>query len=383
VRRVLLVTNDFPPMGGGEATCYARICASVPADRIVVLAPRLPRDRLFDRIQPYRIIRRSVPTSPHPAPRVAQIMLLLWHALGILNREAIDIVHVGHLYLGPVGLALRRWRGIPYVLYLHGGEMAAYLRVRPIRAAARAIVRGAATVVVNSAYTRDLYAALGIVPARIETLTISPGTGQFSVDQDICRIRNKYGLGNDRVILTVGRLIARKGHDMVIGVLDSVRRDVGPVRYLIVGQGPEEERLRALAREAGCNDAVQFVGYAPSEDLPALYAACDVFAMPSRALSSRDGVEGFGIVYLEAAAAGKPVVGGRSGGIPEVVLDGVTGRLVDPNNSDELAEALIALLHDRSEAKRLGANGRRHAEAIEAAWAATLWRLWDMPLTAG
>ena len=381
--RALLVTNDFPPMGGGEATCYARICASVPPDRIVVLAPRLPGDRVFDRIQSYRIIRRSVPTSPHPAARVLQIVLLIGHALRILRRESIDIVHLGHLYLGPVGLALRCWQGIPYVLYLHGGEMAAYLRVRPIRAVARAIVHGAAIVVVNSAYTRTLFSTLGIHPARVETLMISPGTAQFTTDGDGRRIRAKYNLGDDLVILTVGRLVERKGHDMVIRILGRVQRAVGRVWYLIVGEGPEERRLRALAREAGCEDAVRFIGHAPSEDLPALYSACDVFAMPSRVLSRRDGVEGFGIVYLEAAAAAKPVVGGRSGGVPEVVRDGVTGRLVDPADGDELAEVLISLLRDRAEAARLGANGRRYAEAIEAAWGATIKRLWDEPVTTG
>jgi phosphatidylinositol alpha-1,6-mannosyltransferase len=255
--------------------------------------------------------------------------------------------------------------------------------VRPVRAVARAIVQGAAVVIVNSAYTQNLYAALGIHPARVETLMISPGTAQFNADGDGRRIRAKYGLGDDRTILTVGRLVERKGLDMVIRVLGRVRRAVGPVQYLIVGRGPDEGRLRALAREAKCEDAVRFIGYVPSEDLPAFYAASDVFAMPSRALSRRDGVEGFGIVYLEAAAAAKPVVGGRSGGVPEVVRDGVTGRLVDPTDGDELAEVLISLLRDRVEAARLGANGRRHAEAIEAAWDATIQRIWGEPVTTG
>ncbi|HKV45506.1 MAG TPA: glycosyltransferase family 4 protein [bacterium] len=381
--RALLITNDFPPMGGGEATCYARICASVPPDRIVVLAPRMAGDQAFDQAQAYRVIRRSAPTNPHPVARLLQIALLFVRALRMIRSESIDIVHIGHLHLGPIGLGLQRWRGVPYVLYLHGGEMAAYLRFRPIRAIARAIVEGAVVVVVNSAFTRQHYSALGIRPARVETLTISPGTAQFGPDDQGRRIRAKYRLGDDKVILTVGRLIERKGHDVVIRSLDRIRQTVGPVRYVIAGRGPEEMRLRALARALGCEDTVHFIGYVPSEELPALYAACNVFVMPSRVLTQRDGVEGFGIVFLEAAAASKPVVGGRSGGIPEVVLDNVTGRLVDPGDVDQLTEALVQLLLDRHEAGRLGANGRRHAEAVEAAWSATLRRIWDEPVRAG
>ena len=124
---------------------------------------------------------------------------------------------------------------------------------------------------------------------------------------------------------------------------------------------------------------MRFLGYVPADELPALYAACDIFAMPSRALSQRDGIEGFGIVFLEAAAASKPVVGGRSGGIPEAVHDGVTGRLVDPDDVDQLAEVLIDLLRDRDLAARLGTNGRRKVEAAEAAWRTTLRRIWEAP----
>jgi phosphatidylinositol alpha-1,6-mannosyltransferase len=381
--RALLITNDFPPMGGGESTCYARVSASVPPDRIVVLAPRLAGCDAFDRAQRYRIIRSPVPTGSHPAARLAQIVLFLVRAVRVIRREAIDTIHLGHLYLGPIGFVLNWWWGLPYVIYLHGGEMAAYMRLRPMRAVARAIVRRAALVVVNSAYTREHYAAMGILPARVEILRISPGTAQFGGEGEGRRVRARHGLGDDKVILTVGRLIERKGHDMVIRALSSVRRSVGPVRYLIAGRGPEEGRLREVAQEVGCLDAVRFMGYVPPADLPGLYAACDVFVMPSRALPQRDGIEGFGIVFLEAAAAARPVVGGRSGGIPEVVQDGVTGHLVDPTDVDQLAEVLIEVLRDGGEAARLGANGRRHAEAVETAWGDAVKRIWGEPASAG
>jgi phosphatidylinositol alpha-1,6-mannosyltransferase len=151
------------------------------------------------------------------------------------------------------------------------------------------------------------------------------------------------------------------------------------VRYVVAGAGPEEPRLRDLAREVGCAAHVRFIGSVSGEDLEALYAACDIFVMPSRALAQRDGVEGFGIVFLEAGACAKPVVGGRSGGISDAVLDGVTGLLVDPTDAAELEAVLIRLLDDPVEARRLGAQGRQRVEALARSWQPTVKQIFAPP----
>ena len=380
----LFVTNDFPPMAGGEATYYSRVCAAVPPDQVVVLAPLLPGAEALDARLPYRVIRRKVPIGPHPAARLAQIAVFLRVASGIIRREGICDVHIGHLHLGLAALALKRLLGVPYVLYLHGGEMAAYMRWRPVRAAVMMIVRHARLVVVNSTYTRDRYQAMGMRHPRVEILMPSVGIDRFRPDLDPGGVRRKYDLDGGRMILTVGRLVERKGHDMVIRALPGIERAVGPVRYVVAGAGPEEPRLRALAREVGCASDVRFIGPVSGEDLAALYAACDVFVMPSRALAQRDGVEGFGIVFLEAGACAKPVVGGRSGGITDAVLDGVTGMLVDPADVAELQAVLIRLLDDPVEAQRLGARGRQRVEALAQSWEPTVRQIFATPpATAG
>jgi len=379
--KALLITNDFRPMAGGEARVYERICATVRPDRVVVLAPRMPGDRAFDRRQPYRVVRRWTPTNPHPLARLTQVFFLFMSAARVIRREQIGVVHIGHLYLGVIGLALRRLFKIPYVIYLHGGEMAAYMRVRGIEAIARAVVRNASTVVVNSTFTRTLYAAKNMANSHTELLAMGADTTQFHPGLDGRRIRARYGLDGTKVLLTVGRLVERKGHEAVLRALGRVRQAVGPVRYLIAGRGPEEERLRALARALGIADQVLFVGHVPDDELPYLYAACDVFVMPSRALAQRDGVEGFGIVFLEAGACGKPVIGGRSGGIADAVIDGVTGLLINPTDADDLADALIRLLGNPAQAARLGAQGRQRAVELESAWRAALQCLWNEPDT--
>lgn len=372
----LLVTNDFPPMTGGVATWYARMCAFVPPEELQVLAPRLPGDKPFDASQPYRIIRRWAPVSSNPLARLIQILVLGFHAFAIVRRERIEVIHIGLLHLGPIGFAIHRLLHIPYVLYLHGGEMAVYLRFAPVRAVARAVVATARTVVVNSRFTRRQYEDLGMVNPRTEILTVSTDVERFRPDLDASWIRMKYGLDGAKIILTVGRLVQRKGHDVVLRALDRVAESVGNIRYLIVGSGPEETRLRDVARTLLSTDQVIFIGQATDDELPYLYAACDVFVMPSRALPVRDGVEGFGIVFLEAGACGKPVIGGRSGGMADAVDDGVTGILVNPTDVGEVANVLTRLLITPQEAVRLGMHGRQRAVTFERTWAQTLRRIW-------
>jgi phosphatidylinositol alpha-1,6-mannosyltransferase len=364
-------------MAGGEATWYERICTTVPPDRLIVLAPHVPGDHAFDVRQPYRVVRKRVPVTPHPFGRMVQIVLLIAHAVGIVRRERIDAVHIGHLYLGPVGVALKRVFGTPYVLYLHGGEMADYMRGRAVRSVVRGIVRGARLIVVNSTYTRRWYEASGARHPHTETLTIGVDLDRFRPDLDARQLRAKYGLDGAKVILTVGRLVERKGHDVVIRALRHVRERVGSVRYLIVGDGPEENRLRMLAGDVGCAEDVIFAGHVSGAELPLLYAASDVFVMPSRALARRDGVEGFGIAFLEAAACGKPVIGGRSGGIADAVVDGVTGILVDPSSVEEISNVLTRLLLDREEAARLGQQARARTERLQDAWRTRLTGIWE------
>ncbi len=376
IGKVLLITNDFPPVIGGVARWYERICAAVPAGGVIVLAPSTPGDRRVDATQPYTIVRQRVPTSRRLPARLVQMAILLARAIRSARRERVEAVHIGQLHLAPIGVALRLFLGLPYVLYLHGGEMARYMRFRGVRAVVRGVVRRAHVVVVNSEYTRRHFERMDITNPRVEVLTMSVETDRFRPGLDDRRVRARYGLNGQRVILTVSRLDDYKGHDVVIRALSKVRTSLGPVRYVIAGRGPEEARLRALARDLGCSDDVTFAGYVPEDDLASLYAACDLFVMPSRSLPWGD-FEGFGIVFLEAGACGKPVIGGRSGGVPEAVIDGVTGILVNPTDVDELSAAITRLLADRGEAMRLGTQGRRRTEQLASAWTAAVARVWS------
>jgi phosphatidylinositol alpha-1,6-mannosyltransferase len=163
------------------------------------------------------------------------------------------------------------------------------------------------------------------------------------------------------VVLCVGRLVERKGQDVLIRSLPQVAAAVPEVLCVLAGSGADRSRLEELARDLGVADRVCFLGFVPETELPGCYAAADVFAMPSRYLPSAGDVEGFGIVFLEANAAGVPVVGGRSGGVEEAVRDGYTGLLVDPEDPAAVAGALTRLLQDEGLRRQLGAQGRERA----------------------
>jgi phosphatidylinositol alpha-1,6-mannosyltransferase len=161
------------------------------------------------------------------------------------------------------------------------------------------------------------------------------------------------------MILTVGNLVERKGHDMVISALPEVQKVIPDVTYLVVGDGRYRSNLEQLAVTRGVRDRVVFAGQVPEKELPEIYSLCDVFVMPARERLDECDVEGFGLVYLEANACGKPVIGGRSGGIPDAIVDGVTGLLVDPHDPIEIANALIQLLRDRELSTKMGHEGRK------------------------
>ncbi len=166
----------------------------------------------------------------------------------------------------------------------------------------------------------------------------------------------RYGLEGKKVLLTVARLVPRKGHKIVLDALPQVMREVPNLKYLIAGDGPEKARLQEQARQLGIQDAVIFVGDVAHHEVCDYYNLCDAFIMANRLEAGGD-VESFGMVFTEANATGKPVIGGRSGGTAEAVLDGKTGFLVDPESAEEIAERLLLLLKNEHLCGRMGAAG--------------------------
>ncbi len=357
---MLLVTEYFAPHPGGTAVYYYELARRMPQVEWTVVARQHPQAASFDRRQPFRVVRTPFP----PVPRVRMVVEWLAHflvTLWLTVRDRVDVLHAGQLY--PVGLAVyavHRLTGVPYVAYVHGEELTTLGRAPVAGWAIRKVLGRAGAVFVNSRFTWGQVRGFGVPETRIRLVRPGVDLVRFR-PTDGARLRARYGVRDEAVLLTVGRLIPRKGQDTVIRLLPHVGRHV-PVVYWVAGEGTETERsrLERLAEEHGVRDRVRLIGAVSDSELPALYSACDVFVMLNRTTPDGD-VEGFGMVFLEAGACGRPVVGGASGGAVEAVRHGVTGYLVPEGDEDAAVRTLVGLLQDPEARERMGEAGRRFA----------------------
>lgn len=353
--RVLLVTNDFPPRPGGIQSYLEQFggrLAATGEHHLTVYAPRWKGSEDYDRAAAYRIVRHPG-TLMLPEPGVERRMRAL------IAEDDIETVWFGAA--APLALLASRARhaGAQRVLACTHGHEVGWSMLPVARSALRRIGDTTDVVTFISHYTRGRFAAALGPRAHLEHLPPGVDVDRFRPDAAArADLRARYGLGQRPTVVCVSRLVPRKGQDMLIKALPDIRRRADGAALVIVGGGPHGERLHRLAREAGVSEHVVFTGGVPSAELPAHYAMADVFAMPCRTRGYGMDVEGLGIVFLEASASGVPVVAGRSGGAPETVRDGETGRVVDGRSHDEIVDAVGSILATPDVAARMGAAGR-------------------------
>ena len=352
MRRTLLLTNDFPPRAGGIQSYVQALAERMPADDLVVYAPAWPGAAEFDAAQPFEVIR-------HPGSLMLPVPSVARRAKALIRRHRLEAVWFGAA--APLALltpTLRRAGIVRAVASTHGHEVG-WSMLPVSRQALRVIGREVDVVTFVSRYARRRIAAALGPTAALEYLPAGVDTEVFRPDPDgRARVRAALGLGERPVIACISRLVARKGQDMLIRALPAVLASVPDAVLLIVGGGPDADSLRTLAAEVGVTSNVVFAGAVPWAELPAHYAAADLFAMPCRTRGGGLDVEGLGIVFLEASAMELPVVAGDSGGAPEAVLPGRTGLVVEGRDLSGIAQAVTGLLGDPERSARMGAAGR-------------------------
>ena len=354
VPRTLLVTNDYPPRIGGIQRTLEALVAQLPPDRVSVLAPRWDGSDAYDADAPYRVYR-DPRTFMWPTPRVAA------RVTRALVDTGAEVVIFGDAFpLALLGPTLAK-RGTPYLVAAHGFDY--WLATVPgAHAALRHMTRRASRVPVmcSEFIARRVRTA---VPRGVPVSVLYPGADveRFRPDLPTADLRERHGVGDRPLVVCVSRLVARKGQDVLIRAMPEIRRRIPSAALLIVGSGPDERRLRRLAAGAPSGSVV-FAGQAPEDDLPRFYAAADVFAMPCRTRLAGLEVEGWGNVFIEAAACGRPVVVGDSGGARESLVDGETGILVDGNDVAAVSSAVADLLGDPDRAREMGKAGRARVE---------------------
>jgi len=344
----LFVTNDFPPKVGGIESYVAGLASGFEPEDVVVVAPARAGHEQVDVHLPYPVVRLGgsyLRARRSVASRVSEIA----------RSHRVDVVHFTHtLPLGRLGRRVRKATGLPFTVFVHGSEVFVPSRAPLLRRVVGRTLNAADAVVCVSEYTasrvRELTGGrteMGIVPPSVDV-------DRFSLAVSGAKVRESLRLGGRFVVLFVSRLVKRKGADTLLQALKLVPDVTG----VFVGSGPEEQALRRLAGELELGSRAVFAGRVPDAALPQHYAAADIFCMPCSDRYGDLDTEGFGIVYLEAAASGLAAIAGRCGGSAEAVLDGVTGIVLDGPDPAILAKAITRLRDDEATRVRMGAAGR-------------------------
>jgi len=362
--QILIIAPQFPPVIGGIATYSYAVAKSLAAcgEEITVLTVAPVVKSSLTTKQGYHLVSVSWPGPLFGIKfligKAIRIVLLFVYAIWLSISRKIDLIYCTH-YEGATGARIiTKLCGIPYFMTAHGAEI-----TEPGGVTGKLVrfsLDGCCGVVVLARRQRIDLLKLGVSSDKIHHVTMGVDVNKFHPVSGDNEIIERLELHDKKVILTVGNLVERKGHDMVIQSLPEVLKMVPNVVYLIVGTGERKQHLKQMVADLDLGNQVIFVGRVTDMELSEYYRACDVFIMPSREVGGN--VEGFGIVFLEANACSKPVIGGKSGGIGDAVADGFSGILVDPVSIGEISQGLITLLTDDYLAKKLGTQGRKRVE---------------------
>lgn len=357
MKNTLIISLEYPPQVGGIATYVHALAQALPAENTIVLAPPMAGSEEWDQAQTYRVIR---------APFLYALMWPRWWALWaevkkLVRQEKIERILVHHVL--PVGyvaqLAARAFK-IKFAVFSHGTDITLATSTKWKTKRLRQVLRKADAVVFNSQSL--LSRALARVPEfqnKAGVIYPCPDTVFYTppATADLEKIRTKFALEGKRVLLTVARLVDGKGFPHLIPILETVLKDNPNVVWIIIGSGPKTAEVVNLIQKHGLQNSVRFVGEVAHADLTVYYHLADIFVLLTHPDKGQE--EGLGLVFLEAAAAGLPVIAGKSGGVEEGVKHQQTGLIFDVyNQKPEISAAIVQLLNDPSLCAQLGQAGQ-------------------------
>jgi phosphatidylinositol alpha-1,6-mannosyltransferase len=364
---VLFVTNDFGPRAGGIETFIIGLIQRRPFGSTIVYTSCQEDSELYDAdwLANYGVrVIRDRSKILLPTPRVAL------NLRSIIKREGITTAAFGAAApLGLLAASMKRVGVTRTVALTHGHEVW-WAKVFPFNLLLRRIGSTVDVLTYLGDFTRAAISKSVSTKAQRSMVKIAPG---IDVDHftptDASALRESLGLTQKKVIVSVGRLVHRKGQDFLIKSMPHILKSVPEAHLLLIGQGPYREHLEKLVRKNKLESSVTFIGRIQFKDLPMHLCAGDIFAMPSRSRLMGLEVEGLGIVYLEASSCGLPVLAGNSGGAPDAVVQDKTGLVVDGTNEQEIAAAAIELLNNSTASQLMGITGRQ--------WIIDNWR-WEI-----
>ena len=364
IKKTLFVTNDFGPRAGGIESFIIGLIEHLPFGSTTVYTSAQGDTHAYDAtwLEKYgvRVIRDRAKILL-PTPRITGDIVRL------IQAEAIETVAFGAA--APLALMASRLRGagVGRIIALTHGHEVWWSKVFPFTLAMRRIGSSVDVLTYLGEFTRTAIAGALAPKSAGAMVKIAPGidTEHFA-PIDSSSLRESLGLSQKKVIVSVGRLVHRKGQDRLIESMRAIVQEVPTAHLLLIGEGPYREHLQALVKKYALDDHISFIGRIQYADLPQYICLGEIFAMPSRSRFFGLEVEGLGIVYLEASACGLPVIAGASGGAPDALIDGTTGVVVDGLDSAAIAVAAINLLNNPAQARLMGQAGRR--------WIVEKWR---------
>ena len=361
-----MITTEFPPRTGGIGTyCFQlATAASARGHEVTVFAPDYgkPAGELDDEGLRFRVVR-----YPGGAYTIREFMRYFRQVWAQLAADSYDVVHAIDWESALMMRNVNRFKRVPYMVMVHGTDVLLMPQSRQIKLLGSKIFDLPERIMTNSEFTRALLLENfpSVDPGSVHVGLLGVGAEWFTEVPDAGAALSRLGVAGDRfMLLTVARLDERKGHRLVFKALSNLPPEIAEnMTYVVVGSGSDAVYAEELRRLAAASPVpTVFTGPVTDDDLRALYAAAHIFCMPGESHPRR--VEGFGLVYLEAAAQGVPAIASRIGAIPEVVVDGETGIVIEPGDLPALESAIRRLYENRELLGRLGARARERARTF-------------------
>lgn len=360
-QRYLVITELFLPTKGGTAVWFDEVYRRLGGKEVHIVTAAVPGAAAYDAGHPNTVHRLDLRRVAWLRPEsLAMYVKLLITSLLLALRHRFDAIHAGRaLPEGLVGWLVARITGHTFAVYAHGEELTGWGRGKKYRAMCF-VLRHADRVIANSDFTREALIGMGVDATRISIIHPGVDVRRFRPGLPAQDLRDQLGLGpGAKLLLSVGRLQRRKGFDTVIRCLPELVAAGLDVHYAIIGIGEDADYLADLAKQLGVDGRVHRLGHVAMEDLPRWYNACDLFVLANRDIAGD--TEGFGIVFIEAAACGKMAIAGQAGGTGSAVLEGVTGLRIDGESQTALTAALADILRDEGRREGFGAAGLARA----------------------
>ncbi len=357
--KILIITLEYPPQVGGIASYTYNLASHLPTDQVVIYAPIHKRQAEFDAksmIKTYRL-------NPYWSFFWPKWSRLYFQISALIDAEKIQMLYVNHvLPVGYVAYLIKKFKKIPYTLFLHGTDLAMATVTNSKRKKFIKICREAQTVVVNSEFLKNK--VLSIVENLTDVRVIYPCPSDIFFDAkvdetEINNLRARLALGGKKVVITVGRMVDGKGYPHLARLFLEILKNVPNAVWLVIGDGQKNKEIFDIVQKNSLQNVVRFLGSVDANELYKYYHLGDVFVLLTH--KDENSEEGWGTVFLEAAACGVPAIAGRVGGVEEAIKDKETGLVVDVHQDQVIVESIVNLLNDKQLAVKMGQVGKERA----------------------